>query len=271
METHFYAQLARTEDHHWWFRARCNSVARQLNSMELPDQCRILDVGCGTGGTTRFLQKFGRVTGIDKSPEALSHARRKATDANLIQADVNNLDTICQPGSFDLVTFFNVLYHQWIPNDVDMLAKVRRVLAPGGYVLLTEAAFPSLTRRHDSVGQGKKRYHLSDMKHYFREVGLMYRGGRYFNCALFPVCLALAAIDRVAGKRAPQQEDLGELATPPNWLNRLLQMYLDAENRVTDWLPIPFGVTLLAVGRKPTSDVASPCAVRQQTTARRSA
>ena len=250
MQPQFYKQTARVEDQHWWFLSRRALVARHIQKMALPSDASILDAGCGTGATTRFLERYGRVTGIDKSPIALAFAREKTEHAHLIEADVNELDCLLPPESFDLVTFFGVLNHQWIPDDVKMLQRVKRVLKPGGHVLLTESAFRILTRRHDVVDLAKTRYRMADFRSYFAQVGLEFRWGRYFNAAAFPICLLEAAWYRLFGRSDNGNGDLAELTLPPRAVNSMLRFYMDVERRLSSWIPLPFGVTLLVVGRK---------------------
>lgn len=255
MQTQFYEQTCRAEDRHWWFQSRLELVAEYLEKMALPADARILDVGCGTGGTTRFLERYGHVTGIDKSPIAVGHARAKASLSTVIEGDVNELDRWLQPESFDLVTFFCVLYHCWIPDDVKVLRQVQRVLKRGGRVLLTEPAFKVLAKRHDVVAQGKTRYRLADFRRYFPQAGLTFEGGRYFNAAAFPVCLAAAVGHRLLGRADDGNGEVADLAFPPRIINRALMFYLAMERRFSRWVPLPVGVTLLAMGRKP---VAAP-------------
>lgn len=247
-----YEQLAATEDRHWWQQSRLDIAAVYVERMRLARDAAILDVGCGTGGTTAMLTRYGRVTGIDLSARALGHARRKFPAGRLVQADANTVGALFRPASFDLVTCFNVLYHRWIRDDRATLAGVGRILKPGGYLLLTEAAFQILMRRHDAIGMGKRRYRLGDVRQYFDAVGLRYRWGQYFNAAAVPVAAALALRDRLL-PRPLNGRAAGESALPPPPVNAVLRHYLPLEARVLGALSIPLGVTLVAVGQRETA------------------
>ncbi|MAW63471.1 MAG: hypothetical protein CL473_05755 [Acidobacteria bacterium] len=249
MKSQQYQQLAETEARHWWHRSRQALAAGYLDRMALKQPARILDVGCGTGGTTRFLLRYGSVIGLDRSQQGLAHARRKAPAATLVQGDANRLAELFAPTSFDLITFFNVLYHQWITDDQAIISGTARLLRPGGRLLLTEPAFDVLMRRHDRLDMGKQRYRMQDFKRFFENAGLRFEAGQYFNALAVPVCLALALTDRW---RADGDDDdqASEMAVPAEPINAFLWRYMALESSVLRTLQIPLGVTLLAIARK---------------------
>jgi SAM-dependent methyltransferase len=95
----------------------------------------IADVGCGTGATSRILADLGLdVVGIDLSPNMIAEARRRNADLRFQVGSMTKLD-------FDDVSFegicawYSVIH---IPDDQlpHVLAEFRRVLRPGGWVLL---------------------------------------------------------------------------------------------------------------------------------------
>ncbi len=227
-------------------------VERHLERLNLPKTANILDVGCGTGGTTQFLAKYGRVTGIDFSKDALEFANRKKMDGvAFIEADANKIASQFEPESFDLITFFNVLYHKWIVDDVEVLKQVRTLLRPGGYVLLTEPAFKVLFRNHDIIDSAKTRYQLSDFKTFFKKADLNYKTGHYFGTIAFPIALIMAIRDKF-GTKEFENENIAEMNLPSPAINDSLKNIFYLESRFNMFLPIPFGLTLLAIGqRKP--------------------
>ncbi|PSL00918.1 methyltransferase family protein [Murinocardiopsis flavida] len=98
----------------------------------LPPGSSVLDIGCGTGvPTMRRLTEAGlRVTGTDISPVMLELARSNAPKAELVEADMVDLDP--DTGQYDaVVAFFSVLM---LPRDriPETLARIRRALVPGG-------------------------------------------------------------------------------------------------------------------------------------------
>jgi len=108
----------------------------------------ILDVGCGTGGVTipAKLQvgRTGRAAGIDPAPEMVTIARRKASRAGLeIDFHMGVIESLPFPDeTFDAVTSSLMMHH--LPEHVRIkgLAEIRRVLKPGGRLLIADMMRP---------------------------------------------------------------------------------------------------------------------------------
>ena len=266
MEPQTYAQLAAVEDRHWWHRSREKLVAHYLRRLSLPRNAAILDIGCGTGGTTRFLQQYGRVTALDLSPLALQHARAKAPQATLVPGDANDLDELFAPQSFDLVTLFDVVCHRWVRDELALLRKVQTLLKPGGCVLVTEGAHKSLMRTHDRLVMSKTRYALSDFQRFFRAAGLTYQAGQYFSAPALPICWDLAAGGRRCNGHAPAEgQPIAELQVPSRLINAAMMAYMTIESCLFRHLPVSAGIALLVMGRK--TWTAPPVRSRPQTPA----
>lgn len=109
----------------------------------------ILDVGCGTGGVTipAKLQvgKNGRAAGIDPAPEMIAVARRKASRAGLeIDFRVGVIESLpFADETFDAVTSSLMMHHLPEHLRVKGLAEIRRVLKPGGWLLIADMMRPS--------------------------------------------------------------------------------------------------------------------------------
>lgn len=94
---------------------------------------KILDVGCGDGKFLNQMRTFGwTVDGIDFDNKAIARAER-AYGLKLRQGDLKSAEF--PENNFDAITISHVIEH--VPNPVDLLAEVRRIVRPDGRVVLT--------------------------------------------------------------------------------------------------------------------------------------
>ena len=106
---------------------------------KLPKGSRILDVGCGIGGSSRILAKYYgfNVTGITISPAQVERARELTPfDLNCRFQVMDALDLKFEDGSFDAVWSVEAGAHM---NDKTKFAdEMLRTLRPGGYLALAD-------------------------------------------------------------------------------------------------------------------------------------
>ena len=121
--------------------------ARMLAPLQLRPGETVLDVGCGTGTLAlharRLVGAAGFVAGIDAAQEMVARARRKAGKAGLsVHFELASADSLPFPdASFDAVMCTVTLHHlpRWMRAAT--LREMRRVLKPGGRVLLVDFVF----------------------------------------------------------------------------------------------------------------------------------
>jgi ubiquinone/menaquinone biosynthesis C-methylase UbiE len=96
---------------------------------------RALDIGCGTGEFTAELAAAGaNVVGIDVAEAALRRARTRHPALDFRIAEIDGTLPL-RDNEFDLVWASEVIEH--VADTARWLSEVRRVLAPGGRLLLT--------------------------------------------------------------------------------------------------------------------------------------
>jgi MPBQ/MSBQ methyltransferase len=113
------------------------------SSVESSEPIKVLDVGCGVGGTSRYLAKNlgsqASVTGITLSPNQVKRATELAVEQNVDNAQftvMNALEMEFEDNSFDIVWACESGEH--MPDKDAYINEMMRVLKPGGkFVMAT--------------------------------------------------------------------------------------------------------------------------------------
>jgi SAM-dependent methyltransferase len=237
------------EDRHWWYRGRRRIVLGELARLPLASQdARVLDAGCGSGRLLDELTIYGRVSGLDINPDSVDVARRRGHD-DVQEGVVESLPW--EDETFDLITSLDVVEHT--ADDRVTLRELRRVLAPGGYLLVTVPAYQALWSSHDVFNRHYRRYDRRMMRAAAGEVGLRVERMTYFNSLLLPPAAAVRLLQRVRRRGVPSNGDghTSDVEMTPQWLTPMLELPLRAEAAwMRDGRTLPAGLSLLAVLRR---------------------
>ncbi|WP_062430843.1 class I SAM-dependent methyltransferase [Herbidospora daliensis] len=109
---------------------------------------RVLEVGCGPGRVTSWLHRRGLdVSGVDLSPGMLAHARATFPDLVFTEGDMRSLD-LPDASLSGLVAWYSIIHipAEFLPG---VLAEFRRVLAPGGLLMVAFQAGDEILRVRD--------------------------------------------------------------------------------------------------------------------------
>ncbi|MEX1233293.1 MAG: class I SAM-dependent methyltransferase [Planctomycetaceae bacterium] len=238
---------------HWWWQSRHRIVLRELDrwrdavrrkqtpiSPDANQTPTLLDIGCAGGVAFDDWSRYGDVYGIEP-------------DAHLIDAASRWKDKIEQTPfdgdyqtqrSYDVVLMLDVLEH--IEDDGAALCKVFQVLKPGGTVILTVPALPSLWSVHDEVNLHFRRYTKRSLMHVIRQAGFECREMHY----LFGWSLGMVYARKWLSRGKPQSYAVG---IPPRPINALMRGCSLAEAWLASKsvLPVLCGSSLLAVFSRP--------------------
>jgi SAM-dependent methyltransferase len=249
VDERFYAEYFELEDRHWWFLGRrrilLSEIERALPEAP-PGGRRLLDVGCGTGTMVRELGRFGEVRGLDADEQAVSFCRQRGLEAvELLEGDRLPFGD----ASFDVVSAFDVLEH--LDDDHAMAGELRRVLRPGGTVVATVPAYRWMWGPQDEISHHRRRYVRPELEGLLRGAGFDLRRSTYFNTLLFP---AIAGLRVARGNRRkagdPELRSDFEVGSPR--VNGALTRVFGSEERLLRrGASLPFGVSILAIGRAP--------------------
>ena len=130
-----------------WQQQRAEVVLAIARDLPL-DKPRILDLGCGTGFTTKMLSQLGTAEGIDLSPIAVAIARAEYPDVRFRSGDLFEIDLSETP--LDLIVCQEVIPH--VHDQYGMLRKISAALKPGGYLIATAANKFVMKRLGDNDG-----------------------------------------------------------------------------------------------------------------------
>jgi SAM-dependent methyltransferase len=242
-----YDRLCRSEERHFWFRARNRIILRVFRQyLAQQDRPRVLEVGCGTGYVLRGLAAENRydLTGAEAHIAGLRHARRRLPAVEFAQLDARNLP---YESVFDAVGAFDVVEH--IAEDEAVLASIHRALKPDGIVVLTVPQHAWLWSSVDGHAGHKRRYSRKELLTKLVGAGFETVHCTSFVTTLLPVLLA-ARLAKRPRSAAESEIDWSELEI--SWAANAVctaAMRID-EALIRAGISLPAGGSLLAVGRK---------------------
>lgn len=117
--------------HQLWLRVEQPFATDYLQELEreVLDGCEdLLDVGCGAGAAVQsFTPKLRHSVGVDAFLPAVQQARQRAAHSANVVADIQKLDAIFQPRSFDCVLAFDVIEHMERDQGLRLLAAMETI------------------------------------------------------------------------------------------------------------------------------------------------
>lgn len=237
MEQAEYILMDQVEARMWWYRA----LHQRLNDALAPVSGRVLDAGCGTGGFLDVLRTSRpdlRRVGLEWAAEAAPRAAAKA-QAPVARGSVNAMPFA--GGCFDAVILADVLCHGAVDPPA-ALAEVRRVLRPGGRLIVNMPAYAWLMSAHDTRVHNTRRMTAGATGAMLRSAGFRAVRARYWNGLLLPLMIAQR-------KLLTRGESASDVALFPPWLDTMLFSITRLERAVG--LPMPAGGSVLAIAENP--------------------
>jgi len=254
MEPAEYKKLAAFESWYWWYIAQRENLIETILDLPLPGRPRVLDIGCGTG---RNLFELGRrlpvrACGMDiVRPTATcwnteGRTGRMSPPARFCLASANDIPFA--DNAFDLAFAVDVLDCDGVDTP-GAFCEIRRVLAPGGFLVAFVPAYQWLRSRHDRAVHSARRFSALCIRSIATDAGLPVLRVTYRFASFLPAIAAVRLAQRAVPRRSmPPRSDLTPL---PGWLNRVLLHTARWERRLFGRRFLPFGSTVMLVARKP--------------------
>ena len=161
----------------------------------VPEGATVAEVGAGGGNFLGlFAERAGRLIAVDLTEAMLAQARSRFPQMNLVAGDGTFLPI--RSRAIDLVTTAQALHHVWRP--VELLKEMRRVVAPGGRVLIVDSV---ASERYEEMKRMNELDRIRDPSH-----------------AAFRSPSAMRVIVRAAGLRIVDERIREEEQTLSNWM-----------------------------------------------------
>ncbi len=237
MEPKEYALMDEAEQRMWWYRALHRRLLDALDGVS----GLVLDAGCGTGGLiTRMAQDRPdlRAIGVEWSAAAAERAALKA-GTPIVRGSVNSLPFA--DGSFDAVIAADVLCHAGV-DPGESLAELRRVLRPGGRLIVNMPAYGWLMSSHDRRVHTVRRQTARQTRAMLSQAGFARVSARYWNGLLLPLVI-------LQRKLIARRSARSDVAPFPPWLDAILHGMTTFERRLP--MALPFGSSVLAIAEHP--------------------
>lgn len=232
---------------HFWFRGFSRFVKPFIvQALAGVAQPSILDCGCGTGANMKMLEAYGRVTGFDINATGLKFAR-EYEQRRLARACVTAIP-FCD-GAFDFVSALDVLACLDDDNEQAALAEIRRVLRPGGALVINTAALRILRGQHAIFGGELRRSTRPRLRSVLERAGFEVTRLTYTNLTLLPLMLPVRVFQRLGGLSTPEERGT-DLFVPWRPINAVLSALVAIEAAALRVVDMPLGSSLLALAIK---------------------
>ena len=244
MRDELYQEMFEMEQRHWWFAAKHRIVSDLLGRLLPTDsqdpKAKVADLGCGCGMLLYKLKDKYDVIGVDGSEKAIEFCALRGVPVKLGRFP----DEIpLEPKGFDAVLLLDVLEH--LERDVETAQAAAKLLRPGGILMCSVPAYQWLWSPRDEHHQHYRRYSRKRFVELMKATGLNLEMISFFNTWLFP----LAAAGRFAAKLR-KSAGMKDLRVPPHPVNATLSTMFASERHLLGRVSLPFGLSLIGVGRK---------------------
>lgn len=118
-----------------------------LSEIEFPENSRVVEIGCGTGGVTRTLAKWPNVAealGVDPSEVFVSKAKKLGDGITNLSFEVGDGRSLAlEDESFDVAIIHTTMCH--VPSPESLLQEAYRILKPGGWLAAFDGDYATAT------------------------------------------------------------------------------------------------------------------------------
>lgn len=238
-----YATMADREKTYWWHVGRLRIIDSYIHRAKgKKKKVKIMNIGCGTGGTIDMLEKHGVTDNVDISDDAIKFMKERGYKR---LTRVSGLELPFKAESYDIVGSFDVLEH--IDDHVMALKEWSRVLKDDGAIVITVPAYQWLWTNHDVSLHHRRRYTAKLLAIAGREAGLKVEKKSYAIVFSLPLVVGFRFLNKMLGRKADSETSYVDV---PEWVNNLFTRLLFIEARMHKAISFPAGTSVVAIFRK---------------------
>jgi SAM-dependent methyltransferase len=242
-----YSMCFAVEDTSFWFQHRNRCIVGAIR--QFPPPGLIFDVGGGNGCVARAILDSGHDVvlvepGLAGVQNALKRGIRQVVRAAMEDIGAKN-ETIPAVGLFDVI--------EHVPADAGFMARIHRLLIPGGRVYVTVPAYGWLWSHEDVLAGHSRRYTVQSLRRLLESTGYTVDFATYFFGFLpLPVLLCRALPYRLglAPKTSPDAVRSDHEAKSPLIVRILDSLTRRELSRIAARRSLAWGGSCLAVARK---------------------
>lgn len=234
--------------HPWWL-ARTRLTLALLDRLGVRPPARVVDVGTGWGTTLAALEARGyAVVGADISRRALGRLDRPGR--TLAELDLSApLDLPHDFEPFDAALALDVIEH--VDADRAAVARIGRLVRPGGLVVVSVPALPDLFAEFDRIQGHRRRYLPGTLAAAFLDTGLILDRVFWWGAWMVPLLRrSRGGRPRARPGDTPEQTYARYLRIPPWPAPPLFRAAFALEHRRALAGKLTTGTSLLAIARK---------------------
>lgn len=215
---------------YWWYRVRAQ-LLEQFFAPHVAQGATCVDVGSADGPSVGWLRERTHLVAVDVDHEALRPGGVCASALAMPFAD----------GSVDIVSALDVIEH--FPVERNVVGEFRRVLKPGGTLLVTVPAYQWAWSAFDETAGHYRRYTVRRLRQALRAGGFEPVRTSYAFAGTFPVFAA----DRLATRwlRRPPERPGSSRLSPR--MERALVAMSALDRSVLPHRDLPFGSSVVGV------------------------
>ena len=240
--------MEQVEDVSPWYRERNRLVGNALAKGGLPDH--LVEVGAGNGGVSEYLRSLG-VNAVAVEPSRLGAASAASRGVPSVCGTLADLELPDE--SVGAAAVLDVLEH--IPRPHELLRELHRVLTPGGRLVVTVPAMPSLWSHADELAGHHRRYTRGALVSETAAAGFALDSCRYAFGLLVPAVFLMRALpDRIGLRRSEEREAVvgtRQVSGYGSVLRRASDIAFAAERVVRRVADPPFGTSLIGTFSRP--------------------